>query len=252
MAVISSTPSTEQSASAERPPYPIGVPIKFTADGVVQRYPGNTTVCHIPLSSPLILGLQKVYAALGTHPTLSKFHRLLPPWSWHMTVFDCMREVECEPGMWPTGLAKRPLHESTTEFAQRLRRFGLNLEAEGLAPPYRMKVSGFGLPALVGVGLEVEGATPEEEKRLRRLRDRLADILGFKAPNHETYQFHITVSYMLRHIDGKDRVEFNRLLTELVPDVKMEFELGRVEFCTFDNMEAFPRLLYLGDREEDE
>ncbi|RSL94351.1 hypothetical protein CDV31_014339 [Fusarium ambrosium] len=247
---VPSTFNTEQSSTPERPPYPTGVPFKFAPDGTVQHYPGNTTVCHIPPSSPLIPGLRKIYDSLSSHPTFSKVLRLLPPSSWHMTVFDGVREKECEPGMWPPGLAKQPLHESTADFSKRLRQFGLNLEAEGLAPPYRMAVRGFDLPATVGVGLRVEGATPGEERRMRRLRDRLGDTLGFKAPNHETYRFHITIAYLLRHIDGNDRDEFHRVLMMQVPDVEMDFELGRVEFCLFENMLAFPRVFYLGDKEE--
>jgi hypothetical protein len=111
-----------------------------------------------------------------------------------------------------------------------------------------MRVRGFD-PAVVGLGLEVEGATPEEEQRMRRLRDRLADTLGFRAPNHEIYPFHVTIAYWLRHVDGDERVELNRVLKELLPEVKMEFDLGAVEFCTFENMFAYPRLFYLGDAE---
>ncbi|KAF4472116.1 RNA ligase cyclic nucleotide phosphodiesterase [Fusarium albosuccineum] len=248
---ILSTPSAEPSSTPERPPYPIGVPFKFTPDGTVQRYPGNTTVCHIPISSPLIPGLHKVYTTLASHPTLAKVFRLLPPSSWHMTVFDGVREQECEPGMWPPDLAKQPLCEATADFSKRLREFGLSLEKEGLAPPYKIAVRGFDLPATVGVGLLVEGATREEEQRMRRLRDRLGDVLGFKAPNHETYRFHISIAYLLRHVDGDDRVELDRVLATLVPEVKMEFQLGKVEFCTFENMLAYPRLCYLGDEEGD-
>ncbi|KAM0284029.1 hypothetical protein ACHAQH_002224 [Verticillium albo-atrum] len=186
---IPSTLKTSQSAP-KRSPYPVGVPFKFSPDGVGQRYPGNTTVCHIPSSSPLIPGLHQVYSTIGSHPSLSKAIRLLPPASWHMTVFDGVREIECEPGMWPPGLAKKPLSESTADFSRRLREFGFQLESEGLAPPYKMKVRGVEIPATVGIGLQVEGATPEEERRMRKLRDRLSDVLGFRAPNHEVYEFH--------------------------------------------------------------
>lgn len=95
-----------------------------------------------------------------------------------MTVLDGVRETECEPGMWPEGLEKKPLAESTREYSKSLRALGLELEAEGLAPPYRMQVRGFE-PGPVGIGLDVVGATEKEERRMRRLRDRLADTLGF-------------------------------------------------------------------------
>ncbi|KAH6962025.1 RNA ligase/cyclic nucleotide phosphodiesterase [Ilyonectria sp. MPI-CAGE-AT-0026] len=243
------SPSMTTVATASRPTYPVGVPIKFSADGAVQRYPGNTTVCHIPAGSPLLPGLHRVHDTLGSHPTLSRMIRLVPQESWHMTVLDGVRETECEPGMWPQGLEKEPLEACTKEFSRSLRQLGPELEKEGLAPPYRMRVRGFD-PAVVGVGLEVEGATSEEQQRMRKLRDRLADTLGFRAPNHLTYQFHVTIAYWLRHVDGEDRTELNKVFTDLLPAVDMEFELGAVEFCTFENMCAYPRLFYLGDARE--
>ncbi|KAK0387058.1 hypothetical protein NLU13_5371 [Sarocladium strictum] len=248
MATQTETRVAAEARKAERPPYPIGVPFKFDPDGVAQRYAGNTTICHLAPDAPLRAGMRKVYDAVRTHPTLASKIRLVPQASWHMTVFDGVREFECESGMWPVGLAKRPLPESTADFSRRLRAFGLQLESEGLAPPYRMKVLGFD-PAMVGIGLHVQGATPEEEKRMRRLRDRLGDVLGFRAPNHDVYPFHITVAYLLRYVEGDDRVELNRMLGSLLPEIQMEFELGPVEFCTFETMLEYPRLFYLGEAE---
>jgi hypothetical protein len=237
------------STNPEVPLYPIGIPTKFSPEGVVQRSPGNTTLCRVPADSPLLPGLRAVHAALSSHPILSKRIRLLPPASWHMTVLDGVREKECEPGMWPLGKEKKPLVECTKEFAHRLRELGQELGEEGLAPPDRMRVRGFD-PAVVGIGLEVEGATAEEEKRMGRLRDRFADTLGFRAPNHKEYGFHITIAYLLRHIDGKEREELNKVFAQHLLVVQREFELGAVEFCTFENMCAFLRLFYLGESEK--
>ncbi|KAH8819017.1 RNA ligase/cyclic nucleotide phosphodiesterase [Xylogone sp. PMI_703] len=245
------TTTATSSLALERPPYPIGIPAKFSPDGVVQRYAGNTTICHVPLDSPIQPGLYVVHSALKSHPILSKRIHLLPIPSWHMTVFDGVREKECEPGMWPPGKEKQPLDMCTEDFSKKLRRLGLELEKEGLAPPYRMRVRGFD-PAVVGIGLEIEGATADEEKRMRRLRDRLADTLGFRAPNHETYGFHISMAYLMRHIDGEERDELNKLFEQHLPELQREFDLGAVEFCTFENMYAFPRLFYLGEKEEEQ
>jgi hypothetical protein len=232
------------------PPYPKGVPWKFSPEGLVQRYPGNTTVCHIPAKSSLIPSLQVVYEALAAHPILSKKIHLLPPTSWHMTVLDGVREQKCEPGMRPGEKEKQRLADCTAEFAARLRQIGPELEKEGLHPPYRMRVRSFG-KCVVGIGLEVEGATLEEEQRMRRLRDRLADDgFRFRAPNHDSYHFHISMAYLLRYIEGEEREELNKVLTQLLPEVQQEFELGAVEFCTFENMYAFPRQFFLGKGEE--
>ncbi|RFU75845.1 rna ligase cyclic nucleotide phosphodiesterase [Trichoderma arundinaceum] len=237
---------TTTAVAPKRPLYPIGIPAKFSSDGVVQRFPGNTTLCHVPADSPIQPGLNAVHASLSSHPVLSKLIHLLPKDSWHMTVVDGVRDTECEPGMWPPGMEKQPLEECTKEFSQRLRQLGPELEKEGLAPPYKMRVRGFD-PAVVGIGLEIEGATAEEEKRMRRLRDRLADILGFRAPNHETYGFHISMAYLMRHIDGENRELLNEVFAQHLPALQREFDLGPVEFCTFENMYAFARLFYLGE-----
>jgi hypothetical protein len=242
--------ATTITITTQRPLYPIGVPAKFSPEGIVQRYPGNTTLCHVPPDSPLLSGMRAVHDALSSHPNLSKRIHLLPPASWHMTILDGVRERECEPGMWPPGKDKQPLVESTKDFAQRLKQLGLELGKEGLAPPYHMRTRGFD-PAVVGIGLEIEGATAGEEKRMRRLRDRIADTLGFRAPNHERYGFHMSMAYLLRHIDGVEREELNKVFAQHLPAVQQQFELGAVEFCTFENMYAFTRLFYLGEREED-
>jgi hypothetical protein len=48
-----------------------------------------------------------------------------------------------------------------------------------------MQTQSFG-DLVVGAGFVIPGATAEEETRMRRLQDRLADAgLGFRAPNHE-------------------------------------------------------------------
>ncbi|KIN03387.1 hypothetical protein OIDMADRAFT_51352 [Oidiodendron maius Zn] len=248
---VSSTTTASAAIIPQRPRYPIGIPAKFSPEGAVQRYPGNTTICHLPVDSPLLPGLRAIHASVSSHPVLAKRVHLLPPESWHMTVLDCVRENECEPGMWPPGKEKQPLAESTEEFAQKLRELGLELKREGLAPPYRMRIRGFDA-AVVGIGLEIEGATAEEEKRMRRLRDRLADAIGFRAPNHETYVFHLSMAYLLRHVDGEERVELNKIFAQHLSAVRREFELGAVEFCTFQNMHAFPRLFYLGEAEEEQ
>ncbi|TPX16633.1 uncharacterized protein E0L32_003574 [Thyridium curvatum] len=237
--------ATETAPVPQRPMYPEGVLTKFSPEGVVLRFPGNTTLCHLPADCPLLPGLRDLYSALAAHPVLSKKVHLLPPASWHMTVFDGVRDSEREPVLWPEGKHELPLAEMTSEFAGRLRELGQQLEAEGLAPPYRMRVRNFD-GALIGIGIEVEGATADEERRMRRLRDRLADAMGFRAPNHETYQFHLSVAYLMRHLEPDDRAALDEVRDQHFPSIQREFTLGDVEFCTFEDMYSFPRVFYLG------
>jgi hypothetical protein len=167
-----------------------------------------------------------------------------------MTVLDGVREEECEPEMWPVGMKKKTAGGIYKRLCPEIETTVPGI-GEGLAPPYHMRIRSFD-PAVVGIGLEIEGATAGEEKRMRRLRDRIADTLGFKAPNHERYRFHMSMAYLLRHIDGVEREELNKVFAQHLPAVQQEFELGAVEFCTLENMYAFTRLFYLGEREENQ
>ncbi|EME82913.1 uncharacterized protein MYCFIDRAFT_211195 [Pseudocercospora fijiensis CIRAD86] len=220
---------------------PSGVPQRFSADGVVQYCPGNTTLCHIPLDSPLIPVLKKIYEAIKSHPVLSVPIHLLPQDSWHMTTCDGVIKY----GYWPPGRSEKDLQEFTEEVRERMKALGEKLEGEGLASPYHIRGRGFDA-CVNGIALEVEGATEEEERRLRRLRDTLADAFGFKQPTHDTYTFHVSIAYLLRFLEDEERQELNKLLSRFLDDIKVEFQLGDVEFCTFDNMHKFDRLFYLG------
>ncbi|RFU26914.1 hypothetical protein B7463_g9423, partial [Scytalidium lignicola] len=240
--------SISKSFTAQHPLYPKGVNSKFSPDGVVQRFPGNTTLCHIPADSPIQAGLQAFYANLKCHPVLSKGIHILPPASWHMTVLDGIREIERDPRLWPVEMMSYSLTKCTDEFARRLRQLGPELEQEDLGPPYRIHVRQLrGLT--VGIGLDVEGATVEEELRLRRLRDKIADAIGFRAPNHETYGLHITFAYLLRYLDVEEIKEVHKIYAQHLPALQTECELGAVEFCTFETMHEFHRLFYLGEME---
>ncbi|KAL7921667.1 RNA ligase/cyclic nucleotide phosphodiesterase [Trichoderma austrokoningii] len=224
-------------AKTTRPLYPRGIPSKFSPDGTLQRFPGNTLICHLPATSPLQPGLNAVYKSLSSHPVLSKLIHLLPQDSWHMTVLDGIHGTE------------QSLEEITESFSQTLRQLGMELEKEGLAPPYKMKIQGFHEPR-VGLGLEVKGATAEEEKRIRLLRDRLANALGLRRPNHDSYGLHITLAYLMRYIEGENRKMLDTLFETHLSGVQLEFELGAVEFCTYEDMYAFARLFYLGNQTE--
>ncbi|KAF5568340.1 RNA ligase cyclic nucleotide phosphodiesterase, partial [Fusarium pseudoanthophilum] len=89
---------------------------------------------------------------------------------------------------------------------------GSLIDGRGLAPPYKMRVNGFQLGQF-GMALDIVGATEEEEKRMRRLRDRLADAFGFRAPNHLTYRFHVSIAYTIRWLEGEDQAEFEKAVS---------------------------------------
>lgn len=52
-----------------RPLYPIYIPAKFSPEGAIQQFPGNTTFCHVPVEPPLLPNALKFNdsSAVGQH-----------------------------------------------------------------------------------------------------------------------------------------------------------------------------------------
>lgn len=63
-------------------------------------------------------------------------------------------------------------------------------------------------------------------------KDTELNKLGFDS----RYGFQSDFQYYLRHIDGNGRAESNKILNAVLNMAQGEFELGAVEFCTFQDM----------------
>lgn len=222
------------------PLYPAGIPGKFDRDGNVQQFPGNTIVCHLPQSSVLYTSLLGLYERLRgyRHPHL---YTLLPPPSWHMTVFEGVCDKVRRPGYWPSDLPlDAPLADCTDHFARKL--FSFDLQCD---PPYHLRISGMD-PLDVGIGIHLEFRDADEEARFRRMRDRISETLNLRHPGHESYGLHLSLAYLLRYPTDEQKAELSKLVLDHLKDAPVDFELGAPEFCTFENMFAFKRLFYLG------
>ncbi|KAF8208568.1 RNA ligase/cyclic nucleotide phosphodiesterase [Mycena galopus ATCC 62051] len=226
--------------TVEGPKYPSGVPNKFDPDGNVQPFPGNTTVCHLPPTSELYKSLLDFHEKLKSSH-LRHLHTLLPPSSWHMTMLEGVCDKVRSRTRWPDDLSvDASLEECTSLYKKRLSSFDLQCDA-----PYHLTILKFKPLNTAGIGVHLEPSTPEENARLRRLRDRLSKLLHIRAKNHKTYVFHLSVAYMLRFLTEEQDKEMTELLTEHFEGMPKEFELGPPEFCTFESMFAFKQLFYL-------
>ncbi|KAH8891833.1 DUF1868-domain-containing protein [Thozetella sp. PMI_491] len=243
--LIELTPITPMSSPTQalkpKREYPNGVPSKFDLDGNVQSFPGNTILSHLSLDSELYASLLVLYDKLrDSH--LSSLYTLLPPSSWHMTVFEGVCDQVRKPGFWPDDLAPgASLQECTEHFSRKLQTFDLQCK-----PPFRMTATGFD-PLKTGIGVHLEFRTTEEDRGFRAMRDRLAELLHIRHPQHAKYGLHLSMAYLLRHLDDEQRAELTALLMDHFESMPREFELGAPEYCRFQNMFAFERLFYLGD-----
>jgi hypothetical protein len=226
--------------------YPRGVSGgKFSPEGKALPFPGNTLLMHLAPTSALYTYLLQLHEALRTS-SLAHLYTLLPPPSWHMTVLEGVCDQVRDADHWPRGLAQNaPLDEITEEFTRRLSDFKL----EGEGPPYLMRINGMD-PLEVGIGVHLEARTQDEERRIRRLRDRLAERLKLTMPNHDNYGLHISIAYLLRRLTEEQERELKELVSRVLEAGPREFELGSPECCTFGDMLQFNRRFYVGEEGE--
>ena len=222
--------------------FPKGVGSKFFPDGQVRAYPGNTVLCHVAGIPPLIERLDKLYGRL-LDAEVAQIYTLLPPSSWHMTVFDGVCDGNRNGERWPGDLDREaPLLEINQTFEARLKagRFGPGLS-------FAMRVRRL-RPLMNVIAIELEPADEGEERAVRALRQRLATTLSFDRSAPDTYTFHITLAYFLRFPDASEKARLESLMTDEIQDMAKSldpFRVGPPEFCHFNDMFAFSRRLYL-------
>lgn len=227
-------------AQAIATPAQLAVPPKFLPDGSAANWPGNTIICHIDRRSPAFMALLDIHVALmrsGLHAYIAP----LPPASYHMTVFEGVA-YPARHKYFPADLPPETSEEAcNAAMLEKLRRFDLRT-----ALPIRMR------PAPLAqqtnpASILLEPADAPENRKLRRLRDRLADTLQLRAPRHDDYRFHITLDYVYAPLDDASRARLmalhQRLLTDFIARSPL-IELGAPEFTYFDDMLEFrPQLL---------
>ena len=215
---------------------------KFDAHGNVLRYAGNTLICHVPLFTPLSDALTAVRDRIKAGPHADAL-AMLPPESYHMTVFEGVNDLNRTRERWPAELPLNvTLAECTRHMANKLRAFDLGCEL-----PLRMKLAEPDEQLMIGA-MSLAPADAGEASKLRDLRDRLAAHLGFRTPWHDSYTFHMTHSYLIKSMSlesVKQALAFHsELYQELVSPTGI-ITLGAPEFCTFIDMQAFDNLFFL-------
>ena len=70
--------------------------VKFHADGTAAPHFGLTTVCALKENESLYAVICSIQNSLSTDPDLAPHYTLLPPSSFHMTVFDIISHKKFE------------------------------------------------------------------------------------------------------------------------------------------------------------
>jgi hypothetical protein len=218
-------------------PRPSAVGHKFYPSGQVREWGGSTVICHAPPHSALHDGLKRIQEAAMRAPFMRKF-TLLPISSLHMTIFPGVDEDHRKPPLWPSAVpSDAPIEACNVWCADRLADFHTGMDR------FRMRLQAdWDINGLSNFLLRLVPADAEEERRIRRLRDRLSEALQIRAPDHDTYYFHIGLGYQIEWLTPEETQAYYaayRDWTAAFAAEVGEFTLGPAEFCVFRDMFAF-------------
>lgn len=220
------------------PPLHLGT--RYDRAGVFQPEPGNTVVCHVVPGSAterVLVDARARYRAMADAASLT----FTPVESYHMTLFQGIIEGRRNFPYWPADIAAdTPIVEMTRRFRQRLERFPA--------------LPGFAVRAVAArpTGLVVEGVTAADRHAMATWRNALAESLGYRHPDHDSYQFHITMAYMIDWLDDAALPAWATMLEEVLDDITRRapiLELRAPAFCSFEDMNWFEELLVFEARQ---
>jgi hypothetical protein len=218
---------------------------KFNPDGTEAHWMGNSIICHIDKRSETFMALLEIHRNLMRSGMLHRI-TVLPPASYHMTIFNGIsypaRQVN-----FPTDIPPDADEAFCNAwFLAKLKAFDL-----GCALPFRLRA----LPVEMQTNLYnilYEPVDAAENRKIRGLRDRLAQALNYRLPDHDSFRFHITLNYFYSTMTSEEEHRFFKqhqaLAGELIRRAPV-VELQNPEFVVFDGMYEFrPQLILANQR----
>jgi hypothetical protein len=234
-AMCESSPARDR---APGPPVPtdVGPGRKFTPDGKVQTFVGNTVICHIPRPGAVFDQLSAAFE--GLRAEVGDQHLTwLPTASYHVTMFNGVDDMTRLPGDWPQEL---PLN-ATMRVCNRYVGAHLRRVRLGFPLPLRLVIDDAEFPTIPTV-LPLCPIDATQEARLRDLRGRISKAIGVRHPDDDNYRFHLSFAYYVRQFSANQeqayRLAFRKVRRQLVKSIPV-IELGAPEFCVFNDMYAF-------------
>jgi hypothetical protein len=217
---------------------------KFNPDGTRRSFKGNTVICHLQPQGSTRDAVEQIATDLKRSSFLRKI-ALLPPESYHMTVYPGVNDQGRDITGWPSDIPQgASIEECSRIVARRMRSFQLECKL-----PLRMKVDQTRtIENSRASTLRMMGFDEGEEKKIRAIRDRLVDVFGFRDKQHDDYGFHITLAYQLQRFTLAEQAEYRAILEKNVSKIVASapmFEFANPEFCTFPDMFRFDIQLLL-------
>ncbi|MFJ6324445.1 MULTISPECIES: DUF1868 domain-containing protein [unclassified Rhizobium] len=214
------------------PPRYLGT--RYDRSGVFKPEPGNTIVCHVTEGSQTQRAMVAARQKYLDMPEAGQF-AFTPVSSLHMTLFQGIIEYRRSRPFWPADIAlDAPIDEVTEIMGERLKAFSMR-------DPFKVAVTK-ARPS----GLLVDGATEADRRTMRAWRNALADLFGYRHPDHESYPFHITFAYAIERLVDEALPRWQAMLDEVAAKLRAEvpvLELRPPAFCSFEDMNHFEELL---------
>jgi hypothetical protein len=114
--------------------------------------------------------------------------------------------------------------------------------------PYKLRINGFE-PLTDGIAFKLVPENATEEKRMRQIRDQMAERVGVRQPGFGEYSFHMSLGYCLKWLNEEEMDEVRALLDEWLQEnravVDDSVKFGAPEVCVYDDMTEFRRVFYL-------
>ncbi|HEV7320623.1 MAG TPA: DUF1868 domain-containing protein [Ensifer sp.] len=223
----------------QAPPRHLGT--RFTADGRFLHEPGNTVVSHVCAGSSSEAALLAVRERLMAMPEAGQF-AFTHPSSLHMTVFQGIIEHRRRLRYWPEDMPRdTPIDVMTEHYRLALKDFA---PLDG----FRMRITD-----VTPTGLALEGDSAEDRLCLMRWRDAFAEVFGYRHPDHDDCEFHITFAYAADWLDEAALPRWQAMLDEQLNFLKEHtsvIELDPPAFCAFEDMNHFEELIVFSNRPE--
>lgn len=205
--------------------------VKFTPDGKVLTYYGNTIICLMNDASwPIYHAAKKAIAALRQSSYADKM-AFLPKDSLHMTVISLTRELDRHTQYWSPHVPEDASFEEADRILEEL------VQDIPQGHDVQMRFDHVEQTKLILVPADEASA-----QALLEYREKISDITGIRHANHEDYRYHMSLDYALKPLTA-DEIEENRILCEsLTQEFRQSLpliSLPKPRFVIFDNMLAY-------------
>ena len=206
---------------------------KFNPDGSACFFPGNTVLCPVVRQSQTFQVLSLFHNAILQQAWHRNF-AMLPPSSYHMTVFDLVCDQVRKRGNWSSRLPLDAPLAVVDDF--------MVAQWKSAPPPPKPKMLLESLEIGAYITLRLKPINDRQNIALREYRNVLSQRFGVRHPNHDSYFFHLTFAYGITSLDADERVQIAAFVEKWEPQLRDQLSvlaLQPPQLCFFADMTHF-------------